>query len=411
MAKFKKTVIALALCGITGTAVASGWPVVDLVVSGLVQAGNSLLYNVSTAVTHSTGTADANAKLALSGQQEAAKLISDGQIETARANKILDVSDKYQLAADPCTTGSVSDTVDAATLNVGISNSRFGGGGGGARATLSGSGAGSVAASIKEIGAGASPSHEVSMARTAKQHAEGSYCTAEESNGAGTRLYCSGEGKLPNADVDPETVFRGAGAAKSGQVTRTFNDDQMTAMHAYLRNFGGGSTLGPALTEKQARSPYGPQYLGLQKELEQLTLLAKEPLADSGARSMPQAATKDLMSTILQQSPGSKDFYNRRAAAAGGYPNGMSWADLIDIDVMRRYGNGDWYVGMSAATPEAVAREMLFVQAQANYIAMEQLKQGEKLGVLMGAILMSQARQEYVPKIAAKRNEMERAGF
>lgn len=414
-ARFIIAAVVLAVASGTASAIL---PVTDAVAIATINAGNVILgtisaylYTAVTAITHNTGTADANTKVVGAGQQEVAKLAHDAHLETARSNKVLDVSNKYQLAHDPCTTGDVSDAVDIVSTNVHKANASFGGGGGVATRAPTGNAGPAVSAAIKETGPGASPTRELSSARTASQHVQGQYCTADESAGAGTKIYCTSVGSLPNADVDPETVFRGAGAAKTGNVTRTFNDDQMTALQAYIRNFGGGSSLGAALTAKQAQSPFGPQYLGMQKELEQLVLLAKEPLAQAGARSTPQSATLTLMNTIMADAPGSKAFYTARAAAAGGYPKGMSWSDLLDIDVMRRYGNGDWYQGMSTAAPEAVARENMYMQAQANYLAAESLKHQEKIEILLGALLASEARKEYVPKLDSKRNEMQRAGF
>lgn len=341
--------------------------------------------------------------------EQQTKQIQDGQLEASRVKHNAEVADKYQLSSDPCTTGSVADVVDETTRSVSSSYGRFGGGGGSARVVPT---TPAIAIAVKEVGPANSPTREISNARTAKQHVDGNlYCTADESSGPGTKQYCKGEGAYPNADVDPETLFRGAGAAKRGTPTRTFDDKQMDAVNAYLRNIGGGSALGAALTEKQAKSAFGGQYFGLQKELEQVLLLAKEPFTESAANSTPQAVTKALMSTITANSPGAKDFYNKRAAAAGGYPKGMSWMDLMDIDVMRRYGNADWYAAMAGATPEAVARETMYMQAQANYLALEQLKREEKIGIYLGAILASQARQEYIPKLEAKRAEMQRAGF
>lgn len=418
--KFLPSAVFAAILAMTSGTASAVVPVIDAAVvqaitalnTGLtsaVQAGNNILSNILTAVNHNTGTAAANANLAQSVEQQQADQARNTQFEVARLQKADQLLDKYQLPSDPCTTGEVADVVDSVTLGAANAMGRFGGGGGGARAPI---GNPAVKAAVKEIAPANSPPREISNARTAKQHVDGGlYCTQDEVTGAGTGLYCQAEGALPNADVDPETLFRGAGATKTGNVTRTFNAKQMDAVHAYLRNIGGGSPLGPALTAKQARSAFGPQYYGLQKELEQLVLLAKEPMAESVALSTPQKITKNLMDTILASAPGAKDFYKKRAAAAGGYPDGMSWMDLMDIDVARRYSNGDWYTEMAKATPEAVTKETMFIQAQANYLAMENLKKQEKIGIILGAMLASQSRQEYTGKLEAKRAEMQRAGY
>ncbi|MDO8728561.1 MAG: conjugal transfer protein TraW [bacterium] len=378
----------------------------------MLAAANLTNYNFNTtigAINQTAAAVGASSDKAMAAAEQQTKQLQDGQLEAIRIKQNAEVADKYQLAADPCTTGSMSDIIDETGRSVAGSYGRFGSGGGGGRVQP---GTAAVALAVREVGPANSPSREISNARTAKQHVDGNlYCTADESNGPGTKQYCRGEGGYPNGDVDPETLFRGAGSVKRGIATRTFDDRQMDAVNAYLRNIGGGSALGAALTEKQAKSAFGGQYFGLQKELEQVLLLAKEPFTESAANSTPQAITKTLMSTITVNSPGAKDFYNKRAAAAGGYPKGISWMDLMDIDVMRRYGNAEWYTAMSAATPEAVARESMFMQAQSNYLALENLKRQEKIGIYLGAILASQARQEYIPKLEAKRGEMQRAGF
>lgn len=69
----------------------------------------------------------------------------------------------------------------------------------------------------------------------------------------------------------------------------------------------------------------------------------------------------------------------------------VSLMDLMEAEATGRYTDPTWYKNTALASPEAVTRELLYMEAFRNWMLYEQYRQGERIEALLATLVTSQA--------------------
>lgn len=224
-----------------------------------------------------------------------------------------------------------------------------------------------------------SPNPGVAAMETYKAHLQ-SYCgEADEKAGR-----CS-QSKLPDADVQADSLLKGAGPA--GKATDlTFSDAQVAAAYAYIDNVANG--LPPAnLTKAEEKTEAGKAYLAIRQIHEAKTSLPTMVFSDALASRIPVSDYGKQISQIWSQMESDgvaipqkfKDQLKKNGGQA-------SYAMFLQMEADRRFGNPEWIVELSKSSPAAVEREMALMAAQQIYLQQQQNNRLEKIELLLAGI-------------------------
>jgi hypothetical protein len=289
------------------------------------------------------------------GQQGEATIQAANQRESDK--QTVDSVRRYQMAPNPCATGGASATADSV-----IRNARMGAFKSRAQAfRAAGKGGGNTPADAL-----ASADNDVKTAfqraeKLGAVHAE-TYCDATEASlYSGTKV-CNAVGSRPGADTAAHTLFAGSPyGSDSSDTSQTYSTEQQDDAQAYLANLTADYTnnIVPP-TKEMMNTKAGERYAAQLRQLRALTDLGNRPAQEEYANHLPYPA--DELVQALQDSAVSpataKQIYAKLAAKGG-----ISQLDLLEAETVRRFRNPKWLVAMSSATPEAIAREQLFVSA------------------------------------------------
>lgn len=87
------------------------------------------------------------------------------------------------------------------------------------------------------------------------------------------------------------------------------------------------------------------------------------------------------------------------------YPNwqrdGISFAELLNLESNRRYLNQDWHVRMAAANDRQLISEMLQLQALNGWMMVQLLDKTQQVAILQGAGAGAALRAEKMPQLIA----------
>ncbi len=320
---------------------------------------------------------------------------------------------------DPCTatamtnatTGGAGDSMRDRGAPVGRGGGGGGGGAGGAGAVPSTGLNDSMRRAI-EISKGVTkaPSPEVQAALGAsgacgtfvsggarQRHCEGAGFSASPSNGH------------PNADVRAETLFDGP--QKTDTIVRRLtykgNSAEATAVEAFLRNLETPVDL-RELTPAELKTDAGRNYMALRDAYEASLSLATKPARDQAMLLRANPNTKGIVEQLLQSDDG--PFV--RSYLARAYPNyasdGISIAELINLEAERRYKNPQWLVRMSQAPERALLQEQVQLQAVQLWMMAMLLERVQQLAVVQGNAAAGIIRTEKMPALVAAHRAAQR---
>lgn len=195
----------------------------------------------------------------------------------------------------------------------------------------------------------------------------------------------------PDADTRAATLLNGPQAAGQhtpiDQLTVPESGPARDARKSYLTNISD-VTPPPAPTNDAARTPAFKAYLGALASYTAIESLARKPAQDWDAWTTRDPSTTAAVNAIAQD-PATVDFLQKYAQAHGikSYSDGVSPADLMNIEVERRAGNRNWVLKMAGADSEAKQAESLIMQALSLRLEFQRLRQEKQLAVLQGSIL------------------------
>ena len=338
---------------------------------------------------------------------ETGRAISEANTATEAEMERLRVRSRYALP-DPCSMTSASrGGVSSARSHPGGSGRGAGGGG------SSGSAAGSAGANdsmVKalEISSGAqpAPAPEV-VASIAASGACGTFASGGERERmcSGARFSTGVSSGFPNADVRAETLFDGPQTESdmSAGVRRQLtippgNSPERTAVAAFIRNLETPLDL-RALKPKELDSIAGRNYMAFRDSYEAAMSLATKPMRDQQSSMTASVSTLPVLRQMMKglDAP----FVSRWLTQAYSRWNrdGISSAELLQLEAARRYMNEDWYVRIVAADDHLLQIEALQLQALQVWQQNLLLERIQQANVIAGAAAGATIRQEKMPQL------------
>jgi hypothetical protein len=393
--KFSKVLPAILVAALIGftpaPAYASGW---GAVVSAVWGAAQMLWSNIFGGLGKLANVVEGAAKMQIEAASENTKSINLNAIDIAKNLEIYRLGKEYQLPPDPCTTGEIAKYMDSVNRAYGGISSSFQPGG--SRSRLE-----TFRAADASVNAADDTPIEVRAAMVANAHAKYFCDVTEAQKYAGTKL-CATKGELPGGDVKADSLFSGAKANANDPDSYTYTRKQVEAAQTYIAN----STTPLAvrgLLKSEANTQQGVEYYAMALQARAKMSLANKGAYDALARRVPVPEAKAIVEAIKKGNPTAAAYYARLPHLK---TEGISFLDLMDAEVGRRYRNPQWLADMSAASPQAVEREAVFMQSWQMDMQLKQYLLLERVEVLLGQLVASNVRQEMEPKLERKYTEV-----
>lgn len=333
------------------------------------------------------------------------KLVADGNTKTATEveKAKIDISAE---PLDPCGVSAAARGGSGAATNRPTGGGRGGGGGGNSPTA----GATSDMARALKISSGAlpAPAPEIAAAIAAKG-ACGTFAKdglrAEACRAAGFSVGASSG--FPDADIQAETLFDGPQTAsdKTSGVNRKLtiksgNSPERTAVESFIRNLETPLDL-RTLTANEINSEAGRNYMALRDSYDAALSLATKPVRDQ--QSLITANKMTL--PVLKQLSKSEDAKYVIARLNASYPawksDGVSFAELMQLEADRRYLNEDWHVRMAGANEKQLLAEQVQLQAFAGWMNVSMLERLQQQAVIQGTTAGAALRSEKMPQLIA----------
>jgi len=209
---------------------------------------------------------------------------------------------------------------------------------------------------------------------------------------------------LPDADIRASTIFDGAQTADNqGKVSLTFNEKQLAAAAAYVRNISVPVQLRD-LTKIEAQTDEGRRYLALRDSFQARVDLAMRPVEEWTSNSTPYAATIPILKAMKEGGGAASRYLAQHLpkAAPEWESKGVSLHHLQYIDSARRYENPEWLKEIGAADEVTLQREQLPISAQMASLLSKNLLATEKANALLGAVYQASLNKDFMPELAAQ---------
>lgn len=136
--------------------------------------------------------------------------------------------------------------------------------------------------------------------------------------------------------------------------------------------------------------------------------LATKPARDQALMMRASPATKEIIKTILESDDADfvKQYLNK---AYQSYANdGISFAELINLEAERRYRNPKWHIRMTSADERQLLQEMVSMQAAHLWMTAMALERLQQIAILQGNVAASSIRAEKLPQLAAAHKAAQR---
>lgn len=392
----RRVLIRIGAAAVLAAPLTPAWAVCDGCVVGAVQNAAMQITGAINSLAQSNASTTGNT----SQQSQKAAEQSQRELEKGRVNA------KYEVAPTACPSVAISQGVS----EVGRSSpGRSTAGGGGA---VPSQGAKQPSASMdylisldkKQV---AAPAPE-KVAQVAARAGCEAYSSSSDIRGRACidAGYSTGASQYKNADISAETLMDGPQNPSNPRRMLTIKPStpEYAAVEAYLHNLATPIEVRD-LAKSELMTEQGRRYTAVKNVYDARMSLSSKPSRDWVASLTPDKRLATVVTGMIQNDPGgsSATFVSKYLAA--NYPNwqgdGISEAELQNLEAERRYLNGDWYKSIAAAAPEAVAREQLMVSAANAYLLQKLLEQQRQTNVLLGQIYGSSVRQEYQPQLMA----------
>jgi hypothetical protein len=352
-------------------------------------------------------------------QLEAAKQISDTVNRVAATNRRSQIQGFMDDAvSNPCSvvaSTGMSESMSAATpvtqvggvvgRDVGTSGNVSGGGsgaGGSGRPRFAGASAAMQMVLDTAKGSAAAPSPEITAAA-----ATAGACQTFASGGLRARtceaagLSAGNAAALPDADLRADTLFDGPqGAQPRKRYSISMVGTDRTAVEAYMRNLNTPVPL-RQLSRGELATDKGHQFIAVRDQYEARMSMAERPIRRHISRVSASFDNVPYVDTLLQSED--REFINQFLVRHS--PNwqreGISLDEVLQLEVRRRYMNGEWIKRFAAADPGAIAAEQLRVSALQNVLLLQLMEELRESGVSQAAANMATIRQEMGPGLTA----------
>jgi hypothetical protein len=351
----------------------------------------------------------ANAGKIASQVAEASNNQIQRQLDTEKANKAVDVERATRLPIDPCANASrgLADP-NFDRMNPGFTGANgapFGPRGSGSFRPSTGSSSMDKALAISRNDDFAPPP-EVQAVMAQKGACE-SYASgkvrSQQCSWAG--INPSSSAGLPDADIRASTIFDGAQtSADTGKVSLSFNDKQLAAATAYVRNLSAPVQLRD-LSKVEAQTDEGRRYLALKDSYQARLDLAMRPIEEWTSNRTKYAATVPILQAMIDGSGAAARYLVKHLpqTAPDWNTKGVSLHQMMYIDAARRYDNPDWVKEIASSSDQlTLQREQLMISAQMASLMTKSLLDTEKTNMLLGAIYQASLNKDFMPELAAQ---------
>ncbi|MDM7322897.1 MAG: hypothetical protein P3W87_006445 [Gammaproteobacteria bacterium] len=204
----------------------------------------------------------------------------------------------------------------------------------------------------------------------------------------------------PDADIRAETLFDGP--QKSDKIVRKLtyqpNSKEEAAVEAFLRNLEAPMDL-RELTKGELQTDAGRHYLALRDAYEAHMSLATKPLRDQALLLRANPNTKGIVAQLLDSDD--EEFVRKYLDTA--YPryksDGISIAELINLEAERRYKNPKWFKRMAEAPDRQLLQEQVQMQAAQLWMTAMLLERLQQLAMIQGNTAAASVRAEKWPAL------------
>ncbi len=229
------------------------------------------------------------------------------------------------------------------------------------------------------------------------------YCDTVDYKAYGGTKACPAVSTMPGADKRMDSLLAGAGAdGKAPDLT--FSPQQTDAARMYLQNSVYRS-ISRELSKGEAATPAGIEYIGLRTQYDALMNAAAEPQRTAIASRQPEPQTKALLQDALQ-TPSASSYFDQTASPEAKRLGYVSYAELEQFEVGRRYANTDYETDLQSMTGDNLVREQIRVSALNAWLLLEMKNEIHRETIIQGLLLASDGRSEYAPILQAKLQEL-----
>jgi hypothetical protein len=352
------------------------------------------------------GAIQGNATSITTSAAENAKLMSEANVKNTQEFTKADLERKA-VPLDPCSVTALAKGGREAVNTRPVGSGRGGSSGGGAP---SAGGSKEMVESLAiSSGSKPAPSPEIAAALSAKgacaTFAQGGV-RAQSCTDAGFSTGVSSG--FPNADIRAETLFDGpqsVSTTNAGVVARKLtlppgNSPERLAVAAFIRNLETPVDL-RTLKKTEIDSEAGRNYIALRDSYDAAISMASKPLRDQESMMTANKLTLPILKQLLKGED--KNFITTYLNKA--YPkwatDGVSIAELLQLEAARRYLNEDWHARMAAANEKQIAAEQVQLMASQNWMTAMILERQQQQAILQGTTTGAAIRQEKMPQLIA----------
>lgn len=419
--RFKKTILAVVATAALTTSLPSFalgdaailGPLINLTtaaVNGTTAAVTSGIATLAQAILRIENTLSANGAKVANQIAEASQNQVERNIDIERSKEAAQVERSTRMPLDPCANASrgLADP-NFDRINPGLRGSdggafgpRGSGGGGGRPSTGSPSMDKAVAIARNDEFAPPPEVQAVMAQRGACEAYASGKVRAQSCTWAGTSPSLSTG--LPDADIRASTIFDGAQtAADQSKVSLSFNEKQLAAATAYVRNLSAPVQLRD-LAKIEAQTDEGRRYLALRDSYQARVDLAMRPIEEWVSNRTKYAATIPILKAMQEGGGAAAKYLSQHLpqAAPDWQSKGISLHHLQYVDAARRYDNPEWIKEIGAADEVTLQREQLLISAQMASLMSKSLMETQKTNALLGAVYQASLNKDFMPELAAQ---------
>lgn len=398
----KRIALALSAAGLlalSGSASATGIPVVDGALNSQVAQLAIFLQQWKLSIANSfsnlVNAVDAAASKIVDAIGQNAKGQIDADNQRTKDWEDVKTYRRYEQPVNPCATGGAAATADGVARQA--RTWAFGQGPRAFRADGLGSGntpADAMAASDSDA--------KTAFARAMRVNAvhASTYCDPSEASVYSGSKVCPSVGNRPGADSSSQSLFAGSPdgvPSKTAPSPLTYNDQQKADAQAYIANLNADYANNPTpLPRETYNTEAGIKYAAQVRQLRAITDLGLRPVMDEYAGHLPVGGQEliDALQSSAAAPASARAIYSKLSANGG-----IGLLDLLEAETVRRFRNPSWYVAMSAASPEAIAREQLYVSASQLEMQFQIMRAIQTMAAINGTHLNLTARTTLQPGI------------
>ena len=212
---------------------------------------------------------------------------------------------------------------------------------------------------------------------------------------------------FPDADIQAETLFDGpqtasdkAAGVKRKLTIKSGNSPERTAIESFIRNLETPLDL-RTLTANEINSEAGRNYMALRDSYDAAISLATKPVRDQQSLITANPLTLPILRQLVRSEDGNYITARLNASYPGWKTDGVSFAELMQLEADRRYLNEDWHVRMAGANEKQLMAEQVQLQALHGWMNVAMLERAQQQAILQGTTAGAALRSEKMPQLIA----------